>query len=153
MPTLSTPILTLGAPAGNQRPVTVAGTITFEAGDVGRTYRMEIKLFGEDKACDILPTGDAAGDDLLYVYSFNGPVLPRPYRSISVTAAGTMPYSETRSLSAAVLDEDPGREIIGMADIHSPVYMPRADEVYASVTISCAAITQRSATVVASIGV
>jgi hypothetical protein len=58
MPTLSTPTLTLGATTNNKRDVTVAGNITFTASDVGKTYRLEIKIFGEDKGDDSLPSDE-----------------------------------------------------------------------------------------------
>lgn len=153
MPTLSTPTLTLGATDNNKRDVTVAGSITFDAGDVGKTYRLEIKLFGEDKSDDTLPSGDAVGDDQIYTYSFPGPLLPRPYKSFTVAAAGTVNYSEKRAVAVGSLDEDPGQQIVGWADINTPIFMPRKDEVYASVTISGAPATKKSATVVAGIGV
>ncbi|WOB06835.1 hypothetical protein [Piscinibacter gummiphilus] len=153
MPTLSTPTLTLGATDNGKRDVTVAGSITFDAGDVGKTYRLEIKLFGEDKTGDVLPSGDALGDDQIYVYNFTGPLLPRPYKVITVAAAGALNYSEKRAVNTSSLDEDPGNQLVGKADIHTPVFMPRKDEVYASVTISGAPVTKKSATVVSGIGV
>ena len=153
MPTLSTPTLTLGATDNGKRDATVAGSITFDAGDVGKTYRLEIKLFGEDKSGDALPSGDAVGDDQIYVYSFPGPVFPQLFKSITVAAAGTVNYSEKRAVNTSALDEDPGNQLVGKADIHTPVFMPRKDEVYARVTISGAPVTKKSATVVSGIGV
>lgn len=154
MPTLSTPTLTLGATDNGKRDVTVAGSITFDAGDVGKSYRLEIKLFGEDKTGDQLPSGDAVGDDQIYVYSFTGPILPRPYKVITVAAAGTVNFSEKRAVNTSSLDEDPGNKIVGQApDNQTPIFMPRKDEVYANVTISGAPVTKKSATVVAGIGV
>lgn len=153
MPTLSTPTLTLGAVDNNKRDATVAGSITFDAGDVGKTYRLEIKLFGEDKSGDALPSGDAIGDDQIYVYYFAGPLLARPYKVISVAAAGTVNYSEKRAVSVSSLDEDPGNQLVGWADINTPIYLPRKDEVYASVTIAGSPVTQKSGTVTSGIGV
>ena len=153
MPTLSTPTLTLGTTTQDKRDVTVAGSITFDAGDVGKTFRLEIKLFGEDQGSDQLATGDALGDDLLYVYTFPSLLLPRPFKNVTVTAAGTVNYAEKRAVATALLDEDAGKVQIGEADIHSPVFMPRSDEVYASVTLSTTSLTRRSATVAAGIGV
>lgn len=153
MPTLSTPTLTLGPTDNNKRDATVAGSITFDAGDVGKTYRLEIKLYGEDKSGDNLPSGDAVGDDLLYTYKFATSFFQLPYKTLTVAAAGTVNFSEKRSISTASLDEDPGTVVVGWADINTPILMPRQDEVYASVTISGAPVTKKSATVVSGFGV
>lgn len=153
MPALSTPTLTLGATANNKRDVTVAGNITFDAGDVGKTYRLEIKVFGEDKAGDNLPSGDAVGDDVLYTYMFPGPLVLLPFKNLTVAAAGTVSYSEKRAIDTGALDEDPGKVVIGMADINTPVFAPRNDEVYAKVTVSTASVTKKSATVSSGFGV
>ena len=153
MPTLSTPTLTLGTTDNNKRNVTVAGTLTFDAGDVGKSYRLEIKLYGEDKSGDALPSGDAVGDDLLYTYKFAGPLIQLPFKTITVAAAGSVNFSEKRAINTGTLDEDPGNVVIGMADINTPIFMPRADEVYAQVTLGIAPVAKRSATVQAGIGV
>ena len=110
MPTLSTPTLTLGDTVSNKRDVTVAGTITFDAGDVGKTYRLEIKLFGDDSASDNRPAADSAADDLIYTYQWTPPFLflPRPFKAITVTAAGngatprSAPLPVPRSTKTAV---------------------------------------------------
>jgi len=153
MPTLSTPTLTLGNTVSNKRDVTVAGNITFDAGDVGKTYRLEIKVFGEDLSGDKLPASDAVGDDLLYTYNWTAPFLflPKPYKTITVTAAGSVSYSEKRAISNVTLDEDSGTvsHIVGGVLIQ----MPRSDEVYANVTLSGAPVSARTATVSAGIGV
>lgn len=154
MATLSTPTVTLGATSGSKRDVTVAGSMTFDAGDVGRTYRLEIELYGEDLAGDKLPSGDSAGDDLISTFVWlSGGVILRPYKAVTVVAAGTVNYSEKRAIDTAKLDEDAGTEIVGWADIHTPIVMPRADEVYAKVTLGIAPVSKRSATVQAGIGV
>lgn len=153
MPTLNTPTLTLGTTDNNKRDATVAGSITFDAGDVGKTFRLEIKLYGEDKSGDNLPSGDAVGDDLLYTYKFGSSFFQLPYKTLTVGAAGSVNFSEKRSVAAGTLDEDPGQKVVGWADINTPILMPRQDEVYASVTISGAPVTKKSATVVAGIGV
>lgn len=153
MATLSTPTVTLGATANDKRDVTVAGTMTFDASDVGRTYRLEIQLMGEDLAGDNLPDGDSAADDHLSTFLWLSGGVPRAFRTVHVVAAGSVSYSEKRAIETARLDEDAGLKKVGMADIHTPVYMPRADEVYAQVTLGTAPVTQRSATVQAGIGV
>ena len=153
MPTLSTPTLTLGATTNNKRDVTVAGTITFAASDVGKTYRLGIKIFGEDKADDSLPSDDAVGDDLLYTYLFPGSGIFLSFKNLTVAAAGTVNYSEKRAIDTGKLDEDAGLVQVGQADIHTPVFMPRKDEVYASVTVSTASVTKKSATVSSDVGV
>jgi hypothetical protein len=154
MATISTPTVTLGSISGGKRDVTVAGTMSFDASDVGRTYRLEIKLYGEDLAGDSLPSGDSTADDLLSTFMWaGGGILLRPYKAITVTAAGTVAYSEKRAIDTAKLDEDAGKVQVGMADINTPIYMPRADEVYAQVTLGMASVSKRSATVQAGIGV
>jgi hypothetical protein len=52
----------------------------------------------------------------------------------------------SRTVTTSALDEDPGKVIVGMADINTPIVMPRKDEVYASVTISGSPVTKKSAT-------
>ncbi|HEX3140257.1 MAG TPA: hypothetical protein VHQ87_09390 [Rhizobacter sp.] len=153
MPTLTTPTLTLGNTANNKRDVTVAGSISFDAGDVGKTYRLEIKVYGEDKSGDVLGPGDALGSDLLYTYAFPGPLIVMPYKNFKVTAAGSVPYSEKRAIDTSKLDEDPGTEVVGWADINTPIVLPRKDEVYASVTVSAFPVTKKSATVTSGLGV
>jgi hypothetical protein len=153
MPTLSTPTLTLGATDNNKRDITVAGTLTFDTGDVGKAYRLEIKLYGEDKSGDALPSGDAVGDDLLYTYKFASPLILLPFKTITVAAAGSINFSEKRALNTGTLDEDPGTVIVGWADKNTPVLAPRKDELYAIVTLSGSPVTKKSATVVAGIGV
>ena len=67
--------------------------------------------------------------------------------------AGAVNYSEKRAIDTAKLDEDSGKEIVGWADINTPIYMPRADEVYAHVTLGMTPVSKRSTTVQAGIGV
>jgi hypothetical protein len=153
MASILNPTLSLGSSIGDKRNVTVAASLKFSASDVGRTYKLEIQLFGEDKSGDALPSGDAVGDDKIYTYAWPGPVLPRPYKMITVAAAGTVALSETRAVSNEALDEDPGKVVIGKADIHTPVFMPRSDEVYARVTLGVASVSARTPTVQAGIGV
>lgn len=154
MATLSTPTVTLGTTTGDKRDVTVAGTMTFDAGDVGRTYRLEIQLYGEDLTGDKLPSGDTGADDLISTFMWaSGGILLRSYKAVTVLAAGTVNYSEKRAIDTAKLDEDSGKEIVGWADINTPIYMPRSDEVYAQVTLGTAPVSKRSVTVQAGIGV
>jgi hypothetical protein len=153
MPTLSTPTLTLGSTVSSKRDVTVAGTITFDAGDVGKSFRLEIKLFGEDKSGDKLPASDAVGDDLIYTYKWTNPFLifPKAYQTFSVSAAGDVSYSEKRAIATTVLDEDTGNvsHMVGGVLLQTP----RADEVYANVTLSGSPVTSKTATVASGFGV
>ncbi|KQV48165.1 hypothetical protein ASC95_19615 [Pelomonas sp. Root1217] len=154
MATLSTPTITLGAVNGSKRDVTVAGTMTFDASDVGRTYRLQIELFGEDLAGDHLPSGDGGADDLISTFTWlAGGLLLRPYKAVSVLTAGSVNYSEKRAIDTAKLDEDAGTEIVGWADIHTPIIMPRSDEVYAQVTLGMSPVSKRSVTTQAGLGV
>jgi len=142
MATLSTPTVTLGSTTGDKRDVTVAGTMNFDASDVGRTYRLEIKLYGEDLSGDNLPSGDTTADDLISTFMWvSGGILLRSYKAVTVLAAGAVNYSEKRAIDT------------GWADINTPIYMPRSDEVYAQVTLGTAPVSKRSATVQAGIGV
>lgn len=152
MPSLSTPTITLGSTVADKRSVTVSATMTFDAGDVGKTYRLEIKLYGEDLSGDKLPAGDSVGSDVIYTYSWATPFVVS-YKSVTVAAAGSVAFIETRNVAVTLLDEDTGTEVIGWADINTPILMPRKDEVYARVTLSGAPVTKRSDTVVAGIGV
>lgn len=153
MASITNASIALGDVVNGKRDVTVAGALEFDAGDVGKTYRLEIKVFGEDKSGDNLPSGDAAGDDLLYTYSWPGPLLPRPFKSITVAAAGNINFSEKRTLDSTKFDEDAGTAIVGWADINTPILMPRKDEVYATATLSGAPSTVKTATIVAGLGV
>lgn len=154
MATLTTPTVTLGAVSSGKRDVTVAGTMNFDASDVGRTYRLEIQLYGEDLSGDHLPSGDSGADDLISTYTWlAGGLLMRPYKAVQVLAAGSVNFSEKRAIDTAKLDEDSGTEIVGWADINTPIIMPRSDEVYAQVTLGAAPVSKRSTTVQAGIGV
>jgi len=158
MPTLTAPTLTLGGTTANKRNVTVAGSVTFDASDVGKTFRLEIKLFGDDFSGDKLPSGDSVSDDELYTFSFPGVpippgnfVLPRPYKAIAVASAGTVNYSELRKVDVGVLDEDPG-VVQALDPPLPPTQLPRKDEVYARVTVSGVPVSAMSPTLDASIG-
>jgi hypothetical protein len=153
MPSLSTPTMMLGNTVADKRSVTVSGSMTFDAGDVGKTYRLEIKLYGEDLSGDNLPSGDAVGNDMIYTYLWNTPFLPASYKNVTVAAAGNVNFSETRNVAVDTLDEDPGKVIIGWADPNTPIYSIRKDELYARVTLSGAPVTARSATTVVGVGV
>ena len=153
MPSLNTPALTLGSTTNDQRDVTVSGSITFNASDIGKTYRLEIKVYGDDPAGDVLPSDDPVGNDLVYTYQWAGPFLLKPYKSITVAAAGTINYSEKRSVTTSKLDEDKGTKIVGWAENDIPILMPRKDEVYASVTLAGAPVTAKSAVVTTGVGV
>lgn len=136
--------ITLSTAAGTNADtskVTVNGTMTFDSTEVGKSYRLEIKIFGEDKAGDNLPSGDAVGDDELYTFRWN---LFTPYRTVQVTEAGAKTFTETRTISSAALDEDAGKVKVGDADINTPVFMPRADEFYARVVLSGAPVSAKS---------
>lgn len=121
----------------DQKVVTVSGTMSFEASEVGRIYRLEIKLFGEDKTDDKLSFNDSMGDDELSTFFFP---LNRfflvPFKRFTVTTIGSQSFTETRTISNNTLDEDPGSAIVAWADINTPIYMPLADEVYAKVVLS-----------------
>ena len=153
MATISTPTLALGSTVADKRNVTVGGSMTFDAADVGKSYRLEIKIYGEDVSGDNLPATDSLSDDLVYTYSWTSGFFVTAYKSVTVAAAGTVNFSETRAISVDALDEDTGKVLVGMADINTPIFLPRSDEVYARVTLSGSPTTKRSSTVQAGIGV
>lgn len=138
--------ISLSTAAGNNADtskVTVTGTMNFDSTEVGKSYRLEIKIFGEDKAGDNLPAGDAVGDDELYTFRWNVLI---PYRTVQVAAAGANTFSEMRTISSSALDEDSGKVKIGEADINTPIFSPRGDEFYARVVLSGAPVTAKSPT-------
>ncbi len=136
--------------------VTVNGTLTFDASDVGKTYHLAITLVGEDPVGDKLPSGDPVGDDDVYAFTWGPlPMFKKPYRAITVTAPGTQTFSETRALNSSKLDEDAGLVPVNYRpDINTPLPgIPRRDEMYARAMLSGAPVSARSATVVTGIGV
>lgn len=154
MASLSNIALTLSAGSEtNSRNVTVSGTMNFDASDIGKSYRLDITIFGEDKTGDNLPSGDVLGDDKLYTFTWGIFLNKKSYKQFVVAAAGPLNFTETRAVSDDVLDEDSGKVQIGSADINTPIFMPRKDEVYARVNLSGAPVSARSATVIASVGV
>lgn len=133
------------------RNVTVSGTMSFDASDVGRTYRLGISLFGEDKSDDKLPAGDPVGDDDVYDFKWGFLLAQKPYKVVTVSAPGSVPFSETRSVSNAKLDEDTGTV---SPNVDPPLPgLPRRDEVYALATLTGAPVSARSSTVIAGFGV
>ena len=154
MASVSNVTLSLGnGPSSDTTNVTVGGTLTFDASEVGKSYRMEIVVMGEDLSGDNLPSTDTGADDSLYTFKWGSLFLTKPYKQITVAAAGSQPFTETRAITSTSLDEDSGKVYVTDADINTPVYMPRKDEVYARVTVTSVPATARSATVIAGIGV
>lgn len=154
MASVSNIVMSLSAgPTASTANVTVTGTMTFDSSEVGKSFRLEIGIFGEDKAGDKLPAGDPVGDDLLYTFLWGMLLNKKAYKQFTVAAAGPQIFTETRAISNEKLDEDPGNVKIADADINTPVYFPRQDEVYARVTLSGAPVSARSSTVIAGIGV
>jgi hypothetical protein len=126
--------------------------MSFDAGDVGKTYQLEIKVYGEDKTTDQLPSGDSVGDDLLYTFQWSKPLPLSPivaYKSIAVTAAGSVNFKETRSVDVAKLDEDADSWTV----IQGTTFpLRRQDEVYARITLSASPVTVKTPTVIANPG-
>lgn len=137
------------------RNVTVSGTMKFDAGDVGRTYHLSIGLFGEDARDDHLPVGDDVGDDDVFAFKWGFLLTQKPYKVVTVSAPGAVPFSETRAVSNVKLDEDPGDTSNAKeADIHTPLPgLPLRDELYARATLTAAPVSARSATVTSGFGV
>lgn len=135
--------VSLSLSSGN---VTVSGTMQFDSGEVGKSFRLAIKLFGEDKAGDNLPPSDSVGDDEIYAFVWGSNIFnQKPYKQFTIATAGPQPFTETRALSEENRDEDSGNVMLGNSP---PVPMMRADEIYASVTLSGSPVSKRSATVV-----
>ncbi len=151
MATVSNIALSIPTPSSaSTRNVTVSGTMTFDATEVGKSYRLAIELFGEDKAGDKLPSTDAIGDNLVYTFKW-GTVVQAPYKTVPVTAAGSQAFSETRAVSNVKLDEDSGTIPKEIA-LGTWIQFPRQDEVYAKVSLSGAPVSARSATEIANVG-
>ncbi|MFN0168372.1 MAG: hypothetical protein ACKV22_18250 [Bryobacteraceae bacterium] len=141
-----------GSTANNQN-VTVSGTMQFDAGEVGKSYRLEIKIFGEDKPGDNLPSTDPVGDDELYAFLWGANIFnKKPYKQFTVAAAGPQTFKETRPIRNDKLDEDSGSVVPGNAPPGTPG-LPRQDELYAQVSLSGAPASARSATLNFGIGV
>lgn len=138
--------ITNGA-AVDMRNVTVSGTLNFDASEVGKSYRLAIKIMGEDKPGDNVPDTDPIGNDDLYTFTWGLFLGKKPYKQFTVTTAGAMPFNEMQTLSATQLDEDSGKVKIGQADINTPIFLPRADEVYAFVSLSGTPVSMRSAVI------
>ena len=135
--------VSLAISSGN---VTVSGTMQFDAGEVGKSYRLEIKLFGEDKAGDNLPSGDPIGDDEIHTFRWGTNIFNnKPYKQFTIATAGPQLFTETRALSEENRNEDSGNVMTGTTP---PVPIMRADEIYAKVTLSGSPVSLRSATVV-----
>jgi len=147
MATLSNITLLFSSGTGGKTNVTVSGTRTFDASEVGKIYLMEIKIFGEDKTGDKLPSGDSLVDDDIYTFKWGSLFLQKKYQQFTVAVDGSQPFTETRSISDDILDEDKGMVKIGEADINTPIFAPRADEVYAKVSLSGKTVSALSATI------
>jgi hypothetical protein len=136
-------IAVAGGQTSETSDVTVSGAMTFVSSDVGKKYRLEIKLHGDDSPTDNRPLDDGVSDDDLYTYRFG----PRgaEYMLVSVTAAGSQTFSETRTLQNAILNEDSGKGPGPEPGKNNPNPQARADEVYARATLFGAGMTARSA--------
>ena len=151
MATISNPTLVLGQVTNNLREVTVSADVMFDRADEGKTYKLEIALFGEDKSGDALPPGDSVGDNLLYTFSWAaGPIfLTKAYKLYTVTRPGPVKLQEKRMVSVAALDEDAGVVLVpGPINGHL-IPLPRKDEVYAQIKLSVPALVARTPTIVA----
>ena len=135
----------------NKQNVTVTGTMNFDPGEVGKSYRLEIKIFGEDKSGDQLPSTDSIGDDVLYTFSWGTLPFIKPFKEYTVAAAGSQTFTWTRAISDEKLDEDKGT--LNNDNWPPGTQPPLQDEVYAKVMLSGTPASARSATVIAGIGV
>ena len=131
----------------DKKNLTVTGTNTFDTSEIGKSYRLEIKIFGEDNPDDVLPADDSIGDDQLYTFKW-GFLWHKSYKLITVTAAGPQNFSEMRQVSADIVNEDSGSVDGPSPDINSPPeHFPRKDELYARVSLSGIPVSNRSPTV------
>ncbi|WP_088282662.1 hypothetical protein [Ideonella sp. A 288] len=153
MASIVNPLVTVANSSGNSRNVTVTGTLNFDASDVGRTYKLEIGVYGDDSASDNRPSDDSSADDLIYTFKWTAIPFPRPYKNITVLVAGNVAINETRSISNDTLDEDKGIVILGKPAPQSPVPFPRSDEIYAKVTLGSASISKNTPPLQVGIGV
>jgi hypothetical protein len=130
--------------------------MSFDATEVGKSYRLAIEIWGEDKSDDNLPSTDAVGDEELYTYMWGSWFLRRAYRQFTVSAAGSQTFTEARTISNGTLDEDSGSSTGPSSPDNENTTLPglpRRDELYAKVTLSGTPVTARSATVVTGAGV
>jgi hypothetical protein len=157
MASLSNISLAVGAGStATSTNVTVSGTMTFDAAEVGKSYRLAIGIFGEDKSGDNLPSTDPVGDEELYTFRWGTLFFSRAYRDFTVNAAGAQTFTEARNISSKTLDEDsgstPGPDSPDNGNTTLPG-LPRKDELYARVTLSGTPVSARSQTVEIGIGV
>ena len=131
------------------RSVKVTGTLNFDPSDVGKGFRLQIKLFGEDRPDDDLDAGDAPGDDELYTFRWPPPFPLLNFTIVNAMSAGSQGFTEARSILSEALDEDPGD--IGDQDMPRPILKPRVDEIYARVVLT-REVSARSPTVIAHLG-
>lgn len=121
--------------------VNVGFTLTFDPSEAGKKYHLGVKLFGEDKPNDNLPSADAVGDDEIHVFTWGTFLNKKPFKVITAKA-GSQTFNEPQLLTDEALDEDKGNAQT------SPVPLMRADELYAVVSLSGAPVVARSATLI-----
>ena len=146
MASVSDVTLQFGAASADPRLVRVKGKLHFDAGDVGKSFNLDVDLYGAEPAGDTLPPGDHPRSDFLYSFKWASATS----KTIPVAAAGIVAFDESRNVPASVLDEDAGET--GPRDINVPNEplpgLPHKDEVFALVTLVTRA-SARSRTVVA----
>ena len=95
----------------DSKKVTVDFKLAFSTAEVGKTFRYDINLRGEDKPGDDQEPGPTMiGGQLISDFTFG---IGLPSKLITATAP-EQSFSETRSISTQKLNEDPGFDIINM---------------------------------------
>ena len=115
------------------KKVIVDFKLTFTTAEVGKTFRYDINLLGEDKLGDEGPI--VIGGQLISDFSFG--VFGIPSKLITATAT-EQSFTEIRNISTQKLNEDPGFDSINVSPPELPpqiIKVPHKDEIYAEVSL------------------
>lgn len=126
-------------PTDDIKIVKVSGKVTFNREDINKTFRLEIKLFGDDGCSNNnVPKSDFINEDsCTFTFSLTPPFnwLKLPYKQFTVSEPGVQYFSEERNVNANAVDEEGGLEITGLASEATLLKLPKGDEVYATVAL------------------
>ena len=120
----------------DSKKVIVDFKLAFSTAEVGKTFRYDINLRGEDKSGDDPEPGPTIiGGQLISDFTFG---LGLPSKLITATAL-EQSFSETRNISTQKLNEDPGFDSINVSPPELPpqlIKVPHQDEIFAEVTLN-----------------
>jgi hypothetical protein len=110
------------------KKVTVDFKLVFGNAEIGKTFRYDINLRGEDKPDDDKETGlTMIGGQLISDFTF-GIGLPSKLITASLLEQS---FTETRNISTQKLNEDPGFDFV-----FNKGQFPHADEIFAEVILN-----------------